>query len=212
MQADVGLARSCFLVLLSSLGVAELGFLSAADFDGARWPKEDPRAIVLNRFFSPEALLGFVRTVPVSATRRPVRNRFADTSAPLQRDHRRPYREIRNVMGRCLDVAGGVDADRTNVQIFDCNKTKSQMWTFENRAIRNIMGRCLDVAGGVNANRTNVQIFACNDTRSQQWTFTDRQEIRNVMGRCLDVAGGVNANRTNVQIFECNGTVSQQWK
>jgi hypothetical protein len=37
--------------------------------------------------------------------------------------------EFRNVMGRCLDVAGGVNANRTNVQIFDCNRTKSPQWT-----------------------------------------------------------------------------------
>ena len=36
--------------------------------------------------------------------------------------------EIRNVLGRCLDVSGGVNANRTNVQIFDCNGTRSQQW------------------------------------------------------------------------------------
>lgn len=118
---------------------------------------------------------------------------------------------IRNVMGRCLDVAGGINANRTSVQIFDCNGSASQQWLFRNRAIVNVMGRCLDVAGGVNANRTHVQIFDCNGTASQRWAFTDSGEIRNAMGRCLEVAGGVNANRTNVQIFQCNGTRSQKW-
>ena len=33
-----------------------------------------------------------------------------------------------NVMGRCLDVAGGVNANRTNIQLFDCNGTNSQKW------------------------------------------------------------------------------------
>ena len=73
-------------------------------------------------------------------------------------------------MGRCLDVAGGVSANRTNVQILDCNDTESQKWIRDGKTIRNAMGRCLDVAGGVNANRTNVQIFDCNGTKSQQWT------------------------------------------
>jgi hypothetical protein len=123
-----------------------------------------------------------------------------------------PKMEIRNIMGHCLDVAGGVNTNRTNVQIFDCNGTASQQWSLTSgNEIRNIMGRCLDVAGGVNANRTNVQLFDCNGTISQQWFLTARNEIRNVLGRCLDVAGGVNANRTNVQIFDCNSTVSQRW-
>jgi hypothetical protein len=122
-------------------------------------------------------------------------------------------RAVRNVMGRCLDVAGGVNADRTNVQIYKCNGTKSQKWTYTGKKeIRNVMGRCLDVAGGVNANRTNVQIYKCNGTSSQKWKFTKNREFRNVKGRCLEVAGGVNANGTNVQIFDCNGTKSQKWK
>jgi hypothetical protein len=122
------------------------------------------------------------------------------------------YRKWRNVMGRCLDVAGGVNANRTNVQLFDCNGSKSQQWTSAVGGwLKNTMGRCLDVAGGVNANRTNVQLFDCNGSKSQKWTFTSSGEIRNVMGRCLEVAGGVNANRTNVQLFDCNGTKSQQW-
>lgn len=118
---------------------------------------------------------------------------------------------VRNVMGRCLDVAGGINANRTNVQIFECNGSASQQWLARDRAILNVMGRCLDVAGGISANRTNVQIFDCNGTASQRWVFTDSGEIRNAMGRCLEVAGGVNANRTNVQIFQCNGTRSQKW-
>jgi Ricin-type beta-trefoil lectin domain len=125
------------------------------------------------------------------------------------------YREIRNVMGRCLDVTGGINANRTKVQIFDCNGTKSQQWVFRDLRLQNAMGRCLDVAGGINANRNDVQIFDCNNTKAQQWVFVKSGPylgIRNAMGRCLDVAGGINANRTGVQIFDCNGTKAQQWQ
>lgn len=123
------------------------------------------------------------------------------------------YKEIRHILGRCLDVAGGVNENRNDVQIFDCNRSRSQQWTLTNRReVRNVMGRCLDVAGGVNANRVSVQIFDCNGTRSQQWAFTHGGALRNVMGRCLDVEGGLNANRINVQIFDCNGSKGQQWQ
>jgi hypothetical protein len=126
------------------------------------------------------------------------------------------YKRLRNVLWHCLDVAGGVNANGTNVQIFTCNGSRAQQWGFS-RGRRNISissntgGRCLDVAGGVNANRTNVQLFDCNGSKSQQWAYTKRKEIRNAMGRCLDVATGVSANQRNVQIFDCNRTKSQQW-
>jgi len=116
-------------------------------------------------------------------------------------------------MGRCLDVKGGINANGTNVQIFDCNRTTSQQWRFTSRKeIRNAKGRCLDVKGGINANRTNVQLFECNGTSSQKWKVTSKKEIRNIKGRCLEVAGGKNANGTNVQIYDCNKTKSQHWK
>ncbi len=124
------------------------------------------------------------------------------------------YREIRNIRGRCLDVAGGVNANGTNVQIFDCNGSRSQQWQYKRSTgeIRsNTGGRCLDVAGGVNANGTNVQIFTCNRTKSQRWILARRKQIRNTMGRCLNVLGGVNANGWNVQIRDCSTKKGQQW-
>lgn len=117
-----------------------------------------------------------------------------------------------NTMGRCLDVAGRVNANGTNVQIFDCNGTDAQDWAFlPNGSIRNIMGRCLDIAGAVNANGANVQIWDCNNTAAQIWTYSADGVIRNTLGRCLDVAGASNANHANVQIWDCNGTIAQRW-
>ena len=124
-----------------------------------------------------------------------------------------PRKGVLNAMGLCLDVAGAINTNRTNIQIFECNNTKSQQWTFNSKnEIRNAMGRCLDVAGAINKNRTNVQLFDCNGTRAQKWFYNPRKEIRNAMGRCLDVAGAINKNRTNVQLFDCNGTKAQKWR
>ena len=79
---------------------------------------------------------------------------------------------IVNTMGRCLDVAGAVNAQGTNVQIWDCNGTVAQVWTFfPGGRIQNVMGRCLDVAGAVNAQGTNVQIWDCNGTVAQIWNI-----------------------------------------
>lgn len=119
---------------------------------------------------------------------------------------------IVNIMGRCLDVAGAVNANGNNVQIWDCNGTVAQVWTFSpGGQIRNAMGRCLDVAGAVNATGTNVQIWDCNGSVAQIWNLTPGGAIRNTMGRCLDVAGAANANGVNVQIWDCNGTTAQIW-
>ncbi|MGD9738638.1 MAG: ricin-type beta-trefoil lectin domain protein [Bauldia sp.] len=122
------------------------------------------------------------------------------------------FAPIVHTMGRCLDVSGRVNANGTNVQIYDCNGTGAQDWAFlPNGAIQNIMGRCLDVTGAVNANGTNVQVWDCNNTAAQIWTYSSDGVVRNALGRCLDVAGAINANFTNVQIWDCNGTAAQRW-
>jgi len=120
---------------------------------------------------------------------------------------------IANKKGRCLDIAGGRNANRSNVQLFDCNGTRAQRCSYNGNEIRNVMGRCLEVAGGVFANRTTIQLFDCNGSKSQKWRFNLAGEIRNDKeGRCLEIAGGVNTNGTNIQLFDCNATTSQKWQ
>src|SRR5687767_915559 len=64
---------------------------------------------------------------------------------------------IVNTMGRCLDVAGAINANGTNVQIWDCNGSVAQIWTLSpGGQIRNTMGRCLDVSGAINVQGGNV--------------------------------------------------------
>ncbi len=123
------------------------------------------------------------------------------------------YSEIKQIAGRCLDVAGGINKNKTNVQLYTCNKTKSQKWGWtKNGEIKSIMGLCLDVSGGKNINGTNIQLYKCNGSKSQKWRKKSGDRIENIMGRCLDLAGGINANKTNIQLYYCNNTDAQKWK
>jgi hypothetical protein len=123
------------------------------------------------------------------------------------------YSEIRHIKGRCLDVAGGVNRNKTNIQIHACNGSNSQKWRWTNKQeIKNIMGLCLDVSGGVNADNTNIQLYRCNGSKSQKWQTISNKRIKNVMGRCLDVVNGINANKTNVQLYRCKNVDAQQWR
>ncbi len=77
-------------------------------------------------------------------------------------------------LGKCLDAAGGVDADGTKVQIWDCIAgSPNQQWrynataqTFTNTAT----GRCLDATGQGTADRTRLQVWTCNGQANQRWT------------------------------------------
>ncbi len=114
-----------------------------------------------------------------------------------------------HALGRCLDVAGGVSANGRGVQLYECNGTPAQEWTFSGETI-SALGRCLDVEGAVGRDGQRVQLYECNRTIAQRWTTTGGT-IRSVLGRCLDVAGGVSANGQGVQPYQCNGTPAQTW-
>ncbi len=119
-------------------------------------------------------------------------------------------KELKLPTGKCLDVAGDVNAAGTNVQMFDCNGAVNQKWRLDGGRLVNQGGKCLDVAGDVNAAGTNVQIFDCNDAINQKWHF-DGGRLMNDGGKCLDTAGDVNAVGVNVQIFDCNDAPNQKW-
>jgi Ricin-type beta-trefoil lectin domain len=80
----------------------------------------------------------------------------------------------------CLDVRDGVDADRTVVQQWDCDKmARSMRWQFSPlvpfrffKLTSETGSRCLDVAGGSLEPGAPIQIFRCtedNTNTAQIW-------------------------------------------
>ena len=70
--------------------------------------------------------------------------------------------------GLCLDVRSANTANGNPVQLWACNGTGAQQWTYvEAGSTLHALGKCLDVAGGGTANGTKVQIWDCNSTGAQ---------------------------------------------
>jgi hypothetical protein len=101
-------------------------------------------------------------------------------------------------------------ADGTPVDLYACNGTAAQNWSYENGAFVGLGGKCLDVSGGSATSGTKVQVWTCNGTRAQKWTVSGAT-IVNATGKCLDVTYANSANGTPVQIWDCNGTAAQKW-
>ena len=78
---------------------------------------------------------------------------------------------------RALDVAGGSGFSGANIQQYDWNGTKAQLWTFKKNSddSYSIMSRtsllCADVSGGYIANNVNIQLWACNNTVAQKFNL-----------------------------------------
>jgi chitosanase len=118
---------------------------------------------------------------------------------------------IKGLAGKCIDVAGASSANNTPVDIYDCNGTNAQVWTFGSgdKTFR-ALGKCLDVAAGSTANGAKLKIYDCNGSSSEQWTATNG-ELVNGSGKCLDVTDKSSANGNVLQIWSCTGTSNQLW-
>ena len=115
--------------------------------------------------------------------------------------------------GKCVDVAAASTADGTHVQLFTCNGTNAQRWTWNtgDSTVR-ALGKCMDVSGAGTANGTKVQLWTCNGTGAQVWQARSDGSLFNPnSGRCLDDPAANTADGTQLQIFDCNRTAAQVW-
>jgi Beta-1,3-glucanase/Ricin-type beta-trefoil lectin domain len=117
-------------------------------------------------------------------------------------------------LGRCLDIAGGVNANSTPLQLATCNGGGYQNWvTQPDGSLKNpTTGRCMDSPGGATANGTRLQIYDCNTSGAQK--FAIGTPIYGPGGKCVDVAGDdTGGDGTAVQLWDCQQTTSmdQKW-
>ncbi|MFE6749722.1 ricin-type beta-trefoil lectin domain protein [Kitasatospora purpeofusca] len=123
-----------------------------------------------------------------------------------------PVGPITGYADKCVDVKGASSADRTPVQIYDCNGSNAQKWKIAEDGTVRAFNRCLDVAGGATANGTKVQLYTCNGTGAQQWRVrADGSLLNPVSGRCLDDLGFSTTNGNQLGIWDCNGAANQVW-
>ncbi len=172
-------------------------------------PNFDRKFINIDRVDSLYRVGWRIRSIEITNSSAIKRSPPSPTYPPRSKQN---YSEIKHIKGRCLDVAGGINKNKTNVQIYACNNSKSQQWKWNsNKEIKNEMGRCLAVSGGVIDNHSNIQIYQCNGSASQKWIKIGNNRIQNSLGLCLDIANGVNVNKTNVQLYRCKNVDAQQW-
>jgi hypothetical protein len=114
--------------------------------------------------------------------------------------------------GKCLDATGGSSDDGTRLQLWDCNGTAAQRWTFEpDGSLVGIGGKCLDAQGGRSADSTPIQLWDCNGRAGQHWKHRPDLSIVGIGGKCLDGTGGSSDDGTPIQLWDCNRTSAQAW-
>ncbi|MFF5142274.1 ricin-type beta-trefoil lectin domain protein [Streptomyces sp. NPDC013157] len=112
--------------------------------------------------------------------------------------------------GKCLDDAGGSNADDNPVQLYRCNNSRAQQWRTTGDTLR-IFGKCASASG--TANGTKILLAACDGGSAQKFTVrtSDKSLYNPASGKCVDVPSSNDADGTDLQLYTCNGSAAQQW-
>ncbi|GAB1694258.1 family 16 glycosylhydrolase [Krasilnikovia sp. M28-CT-15] len=113
---------------------------------------------------------------------------------------------------RCIDIPGANPVDGARLQMWDCNGTAAQQWTFHSDGTLRAMGKCMDPAGAGTANGTGIQLVTCNGNPVQRFTLSAAGDLVNISAnRCVDIKDVNSANGAQLQLWDCAGTANQKW-
>jgi len=124
---------------------------------------------------------------------------------------------------KCLNDVGNKSANGTQADIWTCNGSTAQHWTYVQDGTVRIHGKCLVSPSSHPASGAKVVLEPCNGTAVQQWWLTYPRSISSSLGSipitlrnsasgmCLTDPGGRRTNGTRVVVGTCNGFRYQAW-
>jgi GH25 family lysozyme M1 (1,4-beta-N-acetylmuramidase) len=125
--------------------------------------------------------------------------------------------------GKCLNDVGNKSANGTQADIWTCNGSTAQQWTYVKDGTLRIHGKCLVPPSSSPASGARVVLATCTGKPVQQWWLTYPRSIspslgsvpialRNpASGMCLSDTGWSTTNGTRVVVGSCNGFKNQAW-
>jgi beta-glucanase (GH16 family) len=180
--------------------------VTPANINGNTWVYDHPFDMILNLAVggywpgSPDASTAFPQSMLVDYVRVSAWN--SDTASALKS----------TLSGRCIDIPGANTADGTLLQMYDCNGTSAQSWTFNSDGTLTSLGKCMDPAGGALTNGTPIQLVACNGNPVQRFTLSGAGDLVNISAnKCVDVKDWNSANGAALQLYDCSGGSNQKW-
>jgi hypothetical protein len=112
--------------------------------------------------------------------------------------------------GKCLDDSGGSTTNGNKIDIWTCNNTSAQKWTFASKEL-SVLGKCLadhDYTGA----GTKLVLWSCIGHKNEQWTHkSDGEYVLATNGLCLTDPSDSKVNGTQVEIRACKDLKDQRW-
>jgi streptogrisin C len=119
---------------------------------------------------------------------------------------------ISNWNGKCVDVPNSNFSDGVQLQMWDCNNSGAQKWTFVNGTLQTSNNKCMDVAWGSTADGAVVQIANCSGNAAQQWVLSAAGDLVNPQAnKCLDITGWNGNSGALLETWTCTGGANQKW-
>ncbi|MEY9908244.1 hypothetical protein ABIA35_004477 [Catenulispora sp. MAP12-49] len=126
---------------------------------------------------------------------------------------------------KCLDDLNGSLADSTTViDIYDCNGTMAQQWTFAPDGTIRYLGsdptdpKCLDTNNGLIQGQL-VTLFSCQPKRNQIWRTIPSPSTPGTYwiynptsGMCLDDSNGNSSNHNPFWLWPCIDSIAQRYQ
>ena len=118
--------------------------------------------------------------------------------------------------GKCIDVAGGNNANGTPVQLYACNGSAAQQWYYDpiKGTLRSQLAgnKCLDIPNGNTANNTQLQIWDCQAGNLNQQFNKDGNRFRARLNsnQVIDAYG--ENNGAAIGLWNSNDTNQQKWR
>jgi hypothetical protein len=120
---------------------------------------------------------------------------------------------ISSLNSKCIDVPSSNFVDGARLQMWGCNGTSAQKWTFTGGTLASQNGKCMDVASGSTANGAAVQLWTCNGTGAQQFVLNSAGDLINPQAnKCVDIVDVNSADGAKLQLWDCAGSANQKWR
>jgi hypothetical protein len=114
---------------------------------------------------------------------------------------------------KCMDDSAYGQNDGNAIQIWDCDGSIAQGFSFADDGAIHVLGKCVD-SGGSPASGSKIQLWGCNGTAAQKFTRNPNGTLQLTSNTqlCLDDTSYATANGTQLQLYTCNGSTAQNWK
>jgi len=115
---------------------------------------------------------------------------------------------IKGFNSRCLDDAGLWETLGNPVDLYTCNGTAAQKWSYSSSELH-VFGLCLSDTGG---SGSKVSITNCKGAATETWTHRSNGEyVLKSNGLCLTDPGSSKTAGTVQQLAACKDTANQKW-